>query len=317
MIRALVILVALGLATGAFAQAPESSVRPEQRPQLGAGTRAAVTPTSQSAPMASPRPLPRPRLSVASAAPAAAPTAAPAAQVRAQDPVSAFFQSLSSKPAESGARPAAAAAASAAAVERSQRPEARPTGNPLQQLIASLAAPRATSRKGSVCGVAEIKGQAVGDVPGKGACGIEDAVKITSVSGVALASQPTIDCTTAKALNAWVREGVIPAVGRKGGGVASLKIIASYSCRTRNNRPGAKLSEHSFGHAVDVAGVVLKDGTTVTVLNNWGSSDGIIKAMHRTACGPFGTVLGPNSDRYHRDHLHVDTARYRGGPYCR
>ena len=42
-----------------------------------------------------------------------------------------------------------------------------------------------------------------------------------------------------------------------------------------------------------------------------------MRKMHRTACGPFGTVLGPDSDRFHRDHFHFDTAKYRSGPFCR
>ncbi|OIP87255.1 MAG: hypothetical protein AUK37_01735, partial [Rhodobacterales bacterium CG2_30_65_12] len=201
----------------------------------------------------------------------------------------------------------------------SLRPEARPTGNGLARLASAVTPPRATSRKGSVCGVAEIKGEALAPIPGRGACGIEQPVRVASVSGVALAQRPTIDCTTAKALNTWVREGVIPAVGRTGGGVAQINVIAHYSCRSRNNRPGAKLSEHSFGHAVDVGGIVLKDGTRLTVLDQWRSAKygRIIKAMHKAACGPFGTVLGPGSDSYHQNHLHVDTARYRGGSYCR
>ncbi len=96
-------------------------------------------------------------------------------------------------------------------------------------------------------------------------------------------------------------------------------MIASYSCRTRNSKPGARLSEHAFGHAVDVSGVVLRDGTKLTVLDHWRSSryGKILKAMHRAACGTFGTVLGPNADRYHQDHFHLDTARYRSGAYCR
>ncbi|MEZ5769485.1 MAG: extensin family protein [Paracoccaceae bacterium] len=73
---------------------------------------------------------------------------------------------------------------------------------------------------------------------------------------------------------------------------------------------GAKLSEHSFGHAIDVSGVTLKDGTTLTVLDHWrsGKYGSVIKAMHSSACGTFGTVLGPNADRYHQNHLHLDTA---------
>ena len=37
----------------------------------------------------------------------------------------------------------------------------------------------------------------------------------------------------------------------------------SYSCRTRNHRVGAKLSEHAFGNALDVMGFRLEDGREV------------------------------------------------------
>lgn len=312
------LLAALALATGAFAEAPGSSPRPEPRPVIEALAIAAAENTTAHAPAVSLRPMPRPRLAVARGAPAAAPETAAVAAASAgfQDPITAFVQSLSVvRPAAAAAAPVAGA--SVLAVPRSPRPETRPSGNAFTQLASAVTAPRATSRAGSVCGVAEIKGQAIGNVSGRGACGIDQAVRVTSVSGVTLSQQPTIDCATAKALNTWVREGVIPAVGRKGGGLAQVNVIAHYACRSRNNRPGAKLSEHSFGHAVDVAGIVLKDGTKLTVLNDWRAGNGIIKAMHRTACGPFGTVLGPNSDGYHKDHLHVDTARYRSGSYCR
>jgi hypothetical protein len=292
------------------------------RPDIEAAVLASVTAVAlemtQTAPVRSLRPMPRPRQLAVQAAPAQAraPTVT-AAKAPVQDPVSALIQTIV------GVRPAAAAAApeaadaSALAIDRSLRPEHRPGG--FARLVAAITPPRATSRAGSVCGVAEIKGQAIAPIAGRGACGVDQPVRIASVSGVAVSQQPTIDCTTAKALNTWVRNGVIPAVGRKGGGVARINVIAHYSCRGRNNQAGAKLSEHSFGHAVDVSGVTLKDGTTLTVLDHWNNRKygSIIRAMHKSACGPFGTVLGPNSDRYHANHLHVDTARYRGGSYCR
>ncbi len=42
------------------------------------------------------------------------------------------------------------------------------------------------SAEGSVCGVPAIKGDVVGDVPGPGGCGVADAIRITSVGGIAL-----------------------------------------------------------------------------------------------------------------------------------
>ncbi len=174
-------------------------------------------------------------------------------------------------------------------------------------------------RRGSVCGDRAIRGQVIARVRGRGACGIANPVKITAVDGVALTTPATIDCTTAKALKTWVHSGAKPAVGRMGGGIKSLRIVASYACRTRNSQSGAKISEHAYGHAVDIAAINLKNGTSLTVLNGWRNrrQGPVLKRMHRAACGPFGTVLGPNANRYHQDHFHFDTARYRSGSYCR
>lgn len=165
-----------------------------------------------------------------------------------------------------------------------------------------------------------IRGEKISRIPGKvRGCGLDNGVKVTDVSGVALTQHARIDCNTAKALKSWVETGVKPAVGKRGGGVKSLQVVAHYACRTRNSKKGARISEHGKGRAVDVAAINLKDGSRMTVLKGWRSAKNgpALKKMHRAACGPFGTVLGPNADRYHQDHFHFDTARYRSGPYCR
>jgi hypothetical protein len=35
--------------------------------------------------------------------------------------------------------------------------------------------------------------------------------------------------------------------------------------------------------------------------------------MRRSICGRFTTVLGPGSDGYHENHIHMDLAERRGG----
>ncbi|PTX57011.1 hypothetical protein C8N43_1676 [Litoreibacter ponti] len=174
--------------------------------------------------------------------------------------------------------------------------------------------------QGSVCGDPLIRGEKISRIPGKlRGCGLDHGVKVTEVSGVTLTQHARVDCNTAKALKSWVEKGVKPAVGKRGGGVKSLKVVAHYNCRTRNNKRGGRISEHGKGRAVDIAAINLNDGSQMTVLKGWRSRKNgpALKQMHKAACGPFGTVLGPNADRYHQDHFHFDTARYRSGPYCR
>jgi hypothetical protein len=97
-----------------------------------------------------------------------------------------------------------------------------------------------------------------------------------------------------------------------------LQVAASYACRPRNNQKGNRISEHGRGRAIDISAIVLANGTSITVLGDWGKGKGgkILKTVRAAACGPFTTVLGPGSDRFHRDHLHLDTARGRGH-WCR
>jgi len=276
----------LGLAGQALADAPDRSPVPLKRP----GAVAPIVATG-SAPERSQHPQRRPRRAVEAAGVTAVANAA-------------------ANPVASSASPTASAIAASP----------RPTKRPAVRTHRTATTPVRAGRRGSVCGVNEIKGQVIAAIPGKlPGCGVSNPVRVTSVSGVTLSQPAVIDCPTAKALNTWVKTGVQPAVGRLGGGLSGLKIVAHYSCRTRNNQPGGRISEHGKGHAVDVAGVTLQNGVTLSVLNGWRDpvQGKVLKAIHKSACGPFGTVLGPNADRYHQDHLHVDTARYRSGSYCR
>lgn len=180
-------------------------------------------------------------------------------------------------------------------------------------------APEPITGPDNVCGDPALFGETIGSVDGVGACGIENAVRLTSVSGITLSTPATLDCTTAQALKTWIDTGARDAVGDAGGGMVSLRVVAHYACRARNNQAGARLSEHSFGHAIDIAGIGLADGTEMTVLTDWDTPDygARLRSMWQSACGPFGTVLGPEANRFHLDHFHFDTADYRSGSYCR
>jgi hypothetical protein len=196
----------------------------------------------------------------------------------------------------------------------SLRPALRP-----RAIVQEALSRRTARRKGQVCGSPDLQGDVVGFVPGRiQGCGIKEAVRLRSVSGVTLSQPALMDCTTAKALKTWTDRSAKKALREKGGGLASYRVAAHYACRTRNSRSGARISEHGKGRAIDISGFVLRDGSRLTVLNDWNSRHGAaLRSMHKAACGPFGTVLGPRADRFHLDHFHFDTARHRGGSYCR
>lgn len=173
---------------------------------------------------------------------------------------------------------------------------------------------------GSICGDPAILGRAMRPIRSTTeGCGVEAPVRVTSVAGLRLSQPATLDCRTASALRQWAEDTVKPVVGERGGGAAGLRVAAHYVCRTRNRQPDAKVSEHGRGRAIDISAIRLANGSEITVLKGWTRwrQRRIMRRIHEGACGSFGTVLGPDADRYHRDHFHLDTARYRSGSYCR
>ncbi|QFT64853.1 Extensin-like protein C-terminus [Roseivivax halotolerans] len=206
------------------------------------------------------------------------------------------------------------AAATPLAVRQTLRPERRS-----QSLVQKAMARQRERDRGALCGDPDIQGEYVGYVPGRiNGCGVEDAVEVRAVSGVALSQRAVLHCSTARALKSWVNRAAKPAVGSVGGGISELRVAAHYNCRTRNHQPGAPISEHGKGRAIDISAITLRDGSQLSVLGGYRTANQgpILKRMYKGACGIFGTTLGPDSDRYHQDHFHFDTARHRSGSYC-
>jgi hypothetical protein len=164
---------------------------------------------------------------------------------------------------------------------------------------------------GAVCGIPAIKGEEIAPITSKvSGCGVEEAVRVTSVAGVQLSQAATVDCSVAQALNTWVDGVAQPAFK---GRLTELQIAAHYVCRSRNNVKGAKVSEHGKGRAIDISAFVLADGTVLTVAEDFNAT---LRRIYKAGCGIFKTTLGPGSDGYHEDHFHFDTA-IRNSAYCR
>lgn len=205
------------------------------------------------------------------------------------------------------------------ALAASALPRPRPQARTQSRPVAPPPMIETTGGRRAICGSRDIFGAPAQSVRGRlRGCGVSNPVRVTSVAGVPLSRAALMDCTTAKALRSWVENGVKPGIGRLGGGAGRINVIADYSCRTINNRPGGNISEHGKGKAIDISGITLRNGTTLSVERDWRrrSEGAVLKRLHRSACGPFGTVLGPDADRFHQDHFHFDT-KARRNPYCR
>jgi hypothetical protein len=139
---------------------------------------------------------------------------------------------------------------------------------------------------------------------------------VSSFGTVALRPTATLACPIVSALDRWIADSVQPAAQRWfGARVVEIRQISAYSCRGMNSNPNAHISEHAFGNALDIAGFTLADGRRITVKDGWHGlpgEQGFLRDVQGAACQQFNTVLGPGSNAYHYDHIHVDLMRRAG-----
>ncbi|WP_425417369.1 extensin family protein [Oricola indica] len=156
-------------------------------------------------------------------------------------------------------------------------------------------------------------------VDGPGICGLPASYSVDEiVRGISIAPTTQMRCRTVLATARWIDEVVIPAAKVLGDDVrlTGIRQASTYVCRTRNSQPGAKISEHARGNAVDVRQFEFDghDPMPIQPQQRKGSpEEAFQKAVRAGACLHFTTVLGPGSDAFHDDHLHMDLAQRRSG----
>ena len=163
------------------------------------------------------------------------------------------------------------------------------------------------------------------EIDGPGICGLTEPYMVGALAAdsVQLDTVATLDCPMVAALDEWLVKVVQPvAQARFGQNVTQIDTMGSYSCRGMNGQAGAKISEHAFGNALDVGGFRLADGRRITVVHDWTRGDeqsqAFLRDVHAGACESFTTVLGPGSNAFHYNHIHVDLAMHGGGRhYCK
>jgi hypothetical protein len=149
-------------------------------------------------------------------------------------------------------------------------------------------------------------------IEGPGECGADDVVQLEAVvlankSRVAITPPAILRCSLAEAIVQWVREDVARAVRSLEAALKSIDNYASYDCRGRNRIVGAILSEHGKANALDIRSFKLANGTVVELTDPHVSMD-FRERLRKSTCARFMKVLGPGSDGFHENHIHVDLA---------
>ena len=160
-------------------------------------------------------------------------------------------------------------------------------------------------------------GELAGTATGPAGCGARDAVLLQRIilpdhTEVAVEPPAKMRCEMAEAITDFVRDDLAPAAAALGSPLRAIENHDSYDCRGRNRVIGAKLSEHGHANALDIRSIRLKDGRVVRP-SDADASLTFRTTMKAAVCNRFTTVLGPGSDGYHEDHIHMDRAERRGG----
>ncbi len=150
-------------------------------------------------------------------------------------------------------------------------------------------------------------------------CGIAGRGALSQLTSAKVALVET-RCTTALRLAMWEHHVVQPAAQEiLGTTVRSLRHLGSYNCRRMRTAQGENSgwSSHATADSIDIIGVTLADGRALNLLDDWtepGPEADFLRQIGRGACDWFRVVLGPDFNRLHADHFHLQGP---GWGYCR
>ena len=178
------------------------------------------------------------------------------------------------------------------------------TAGKLARIGADPAACRAALRDGGVRFVE-------GETRESGFCSTRDTVR---AAGRLAPVAPVMTCPLALSYALWERQVLAPAARE----IMDSRLIrvdhyGTYACRTIYGRSGERPSGHARAAALDVAGFRFADGRRATVAADFraDSAEGrFVRTARGGACRVFGTVLSPDYNAAHRDHLHLEGSGY-------
>jgi hypothetical protein len=214
-------------------------------------------------------------------------------------------------------RPRPADAPAAEAEKGPAAAEPAPTGKPTEQAAPQPSAPPAP--QASACRQALTEAIAIApsipDIHGAGGCGGEDLVRLEAIvlpdaRRVSVKPAAILRCAMASELADWIRKDIAPLAASLGSTISDLDNFDSFECRGRNRIVGARLSEHGRANALDVRALKFANGRSISLTDRTVPRD-IRETVLHSVCARFSTVLGPSSDWYHEDHIHLDLMERR------
>ena len=157
-----------------------------------------------------------------------------------------------------------------------------------------------------------IKAKPAHNRPLKNGCGWSNAFIVSSLGGARIHSV-TVSCEQAAALSMWITHAVQPeALRLLKSKVSAIYHVGGYNCRNIRGGIGRFIkvkSEHSFANALDITGFRLQNGKRVNVDSGWkrqGAQSQFLRNIHAKACDYFRVALGPDANKDHQDHFHLD-----------
>lgn len=161
-----------------------------------------------------------------------------------------------------------------------------------------------------------VRAQASGAV-----CGTSQAIVYRGrEGGVRLTPAPIVSCGLGLALARFERVAAREAERHLGARLVAVEQGGTYNCRKMARFRGM-VSEHSYANAIDLYAFRLADGRRISVAKDFGrpstepssAASQFLRSLSRALYdeGVFSVVLTEYFDALHRDHLHLDLARYR------
>jgi hypothetical protein len=192
--------------------------------------------------------------------------------------------------------------------DRLPPPPRRPAGSP--PITLNLPTSRETQRCYADLSREEVRYSPLPDRDYGGGCTVIGAVQLIDI-GVPVTGLKAMRCGLAEEFIGWTRNAVAPAAFQiLGSRLVKVETFGTYACRATIGTATERLSGHALANAVDVSAFILEDGRRVSVENDWRSDDPDIRrffeVIHISACKRFGTVLSPDYNSAHHNHLHLE-----------